>query len=93
MINGSFSEFKNILCYGGELLFEYKGSDYFIQGWSSEGLCTMVLDNLTHPSTNGYVWECSCNKMRECAEKFLKDPIWDGKSFSEIQKDTIWKEF
>lgn len=93
MINGNLTEFMDILYYGGELLFEYNKVDYFIQGWTEEGLCTIVLDDLTKPDPNGYVWKYSSHKMRECADKFLNEPLWDGKSFMDIQKDVIWKDF
>lgn len=93
MINGSFSDFKDILYYGGEILFEYEKNDYFIQGWTDDGLCTMVLDNLSQTDKKGYMWEYSCSKMIDCAERFLNDPIWNGKTFLEIQADVIWKDF
>ncbi len=33
MIKGNITEFLDKLYYGGELLFEYQGITYFLQGW------------------------------------------------------------
>lgn len=93
MINGNLSEFMDKVYLGEELLFEYEGVEYFLQGWSDSGMCTMVLDRLTPPTTKGYVWQCSYPTMRECAEEFLNKPLWDNKEFLKVETDITWKEF
>ena len=93
MKNGNINDFISTLYYGGELLFDYSGKEYFIQGWVKDGNSRMVLDQLNPPGNEDYLWDYTFDTMRECAEKFLNDPIWDGKSFLEIEKEVTWKDF
>ena len=93
MINGNLTEFIDKLYLGEELLFEYAGIDYFLQGWSESDMNIMVLDRLTQPTVEGYIWQCSCATMRECAEKFLNEPLWGNDKFLNVHNDVIWKEF
>ncbi len=93
MINGNLTDFLDKLYTGEELLFEYEGVDFFLQGWYDSGLSIMVLDRLTPPTIDGYIWHCSCSTMRECAESFLDEPIWKNRKFLEVQNSIIWKEF
>ena len=67
---------------GEELVFEYKGEKYFLQGWSNESGSQMVLNYATSDdSFSGYIWECSNITMKLCADAFLKEPLWEGKDF------------
>ncbi len=93
MKNGKINEFIDILYYGGEILFEYNDTDYFIQGWNKNGISTMVLDRLSKPYQDSYIWEFSDKSMRTCAEEFLRAPIWNGKTFLDIECDITWKDF
>ena len=92
MINGDYKEFLDKLYYGEELLFEYKGLEFFVQGWVEDNKASMVLENYSDNSFNGYYWECTSDTLRECADKFLHSELWDGKTFPDVQNEVIWKE-
>ena len=92
MINGDITEFIDKLYYGEELLFEYDGKEYFLQGWTNSLDATMVLDIHDGKPFADYLWKCIRPSIRECAEEFLKSKIWGGKTFMEIQREIIWKE-
>lgn len=92
MKNGDLSEFLDKLYLGEELLFEYQGLNFFLQGWSDQSKATMVLDCQATVPFENYIWKCVKTTMRECAEEFLQAPIWSGKSFLQIQRDVFWQD-
>lgn len=95
MIDGNITEFIDQLYYGQELVFLYKNKKYFIQGWWSEDKteATMVLTDESADDFVGYLWESHDVKMSVCAEAFLVAPIWDEKSFLQIEKDVTWSDW
>ena len=50
-------------------MFEYDGAKYFIQGWTEDDLCTMVLDIVSQKPFREYFWKHEAKTMRECAEE------------------------
>lgn len=92
MLNGNYKDFLEKLNLGEELLFEFNSFEYFIQGWIEDNKARMVLDKYSNVSFSGYYWECTCDTMRECADKFLHSELWDGNTFQEIQNEVIWKD-
>ncbi len=92
MQGGDLKDFIDGLYYGYELIFEYKGVKYFIQGWHENDKNYMCLD-IPYRESNDYVWEYEAKTMRECAEAFLDEKLWDGKTFYEIEKDVVWSDW
>ncbi len=95
MINGNIIEFIDLLSYGEELVFTYKEQSYFIQGWwDKDGShAAMVLTTVDETEFNGYLWECHRKTMKLCAEAFLSEPMWNGKTFIQIQDKVIWSDW
>ena len=93
MKNGDISEFIDQLYYGGELVFEYESKKYFLQGWTKDNICKMVLDIVSDVPFHGYLWEYEAETMKECAEAFLTAPLWNGKDFQQVQEDVIWSDW
>lgn len=93
MKNGCISDFIDQLYYGGELVFEYKGSRYFIQGWTEADRNIMVLDLVSQEKFKSYLWTHEAQTMKECAESFLDAPLWNGKTFIQIQEDVTWSDW
>ena len=93
MKNGEIKDFMDQLYYGEELVFEYDGTKYFLQGWTENDLCTMVLDIVSQKEFQNYLWKHEAKTMKECAEEFLKTPLWNGKVFPQIQKDVLWSDW
>ncbi|MBO5513913.1 MAG: hypothetical protein J5961_04925 [Mogibacterium sp.] len=95
MIDGNITEFIDQLYYGQEIVFIYKEKKYFIQGWWNDARSetTMVLTEVSDHPFEGYMWEHHANKMPACAEAFLNAPLWDGKTFLQIQEDVTWGDW
>lgn len=90
MINGDVKEFVEHIRYGDELVFIYNNTKYFLQGWTENGISVMVLDIWEGQTLDGYAWETTDEKMAICAERFLSSPIFDGKTFWEVEKVIEW---
>lgn len=92
MKNGELRDFVDGLYYGYEMLFVYDGIKYFVQGWTQDNKCYMFLD-IPDKKYEDYVWKHEAPTMRECAEAFLAEKLWNGKTFYEIEKDATWVDW
>ena len=91
MKNGSYYEFLDYLYLGEELAFEYNNTRFLLQGWTSDGVRIMELQDISSPADNNTpIWSVSFPSMKECADAFLKAPIWNGKPFEEIHSEATW---
>ncbi len=89
MINGDVNEFVDRIYYGDELVFLYGGKKYFLQGWVENKIHTLCLDTWEPPS-NDYLWyEESCDPQK-LSDDFIKAPVFNGKTFWEVEKDIEW---
>ena len=93
MKNGDINDFLDQLNYGGELVFEYAGSRYFIQGWTTTDRNFMALDYVRDEVFKNYIWTHEASTMKECADAFLSEPLWEGKNFLQIQDDVTWTDW
>lgn len=90
MINGDIKLFMDDLYAGQELLFSYEGIRYFVQGWTVEnGTRHMECWEYESPGEE-HLWERDGTSMVELANEFLIAPLWNGKSFEDIQSQVIW---
>ncbi|MBP3816971.1 MAG: hypothetical protein J6H31_01595 [Butyrivibrio sp.] len=97
MIDGNVKEFVDNLYYGSEMYFVYKDKKYFIQGWVENEMHFLVLDyeksNLPDDYTfKSYIWEHKAKDSNECVQAFLDAPLWDGKTFYEVEREITWTE-
>ena len=100
MIDGNVKEFVDNLYYGSEMYFIFNDKKYFIQGWFDDPVHHLVLDydyqtepfDENNPDCNKYIWEYSSEISDECVKAFLDAPLWNGKTFYEVEKDITWAE-
>ena len=90
--NGELRDFIDGLYYGYAMLFVYDEVKYFIQGWTQDNKCYMFLD-IPDKKQKDYEWKYEAPTMRACAEAFLSEKLWNGKTFYEIEKDVIWVDW
>lgn len=94
MKNGNVTDFLDRLYLGEELVFEYRDKIYFIQGWwEEESVATMVLDLVEKQDFHHYIWKKDANTMKACADAFLSTPLWEGKTFLQIQETVTWTDW
>ncbi len=89
MINGDANEFIDGLYYGDERFFLYGGSKFLIEGWTKAGLRMLVLYAIEDPNNN-FEWRAFSDDGKYPVDKFEKAPIFNGKTFWEVEKDIEW---
>lgn len=87
MINGNVSEFVNHIYYGDELWFKFEGEKFFLEGWNNDGILELTLFEMKENGMK-YVWKG--NSKQYPAEDFLDAPIWNGKTFWEVENEIEW---
>lgn len=87
MLNGDVNEFVAHIPWGDELAFIYKGKKYFLQG-----LDTKLYLAIWEPPTDGYIWigDGFTYEKGYPVDKFLAAPIFDGKTFWEVESEIEW---
>ena len=94
MIGGDVSSFIDHSTYE-EVAVLYKGKKYFFRGLlldRSTGLLNFEVELWCDEYTET-VYCATARSEKECMEKFLNDPIIDGKRFWEIEKEMEWVEW
>lgn len=84
MVNGDVKEFIDKLWSGEELIYVYHGKKYFSQGYLTDnGVYDFELQQW-EPEVST-LWRISGKENQESLEEFLKQQLFDGKTFWEIE--------
>lgn len=89
MINGNIDEFVDKLWGGEELVFIYNGKKYFSQGYVTDNGKYYFELQLWEPQSD-VLWSVSGLSNQESLERFFKEPLFDGKTFWDVEKDIEW---
>ena len=89
MINGSIDEFMEKLRGGEEVIYVYNGKKYFSQGYiNDDGKYRFELQQW-EPEAK-ILWEIVGKSKQDSLDAFLKEPLFDGKTFWEIESEAEW---
>lgn len=89
MINGSIDEFMEKLRGGEEVIYVYNGKKYFSQGYiNDDGKYRFELQQW-EPEAK-ILWEIVGKSNQDSLDAFLKEPLFDGKTFLEIESEAEW---
>lgn len=90
MINGSAYEFIDRIYTCQDTVFVFDGIKYWFQGY-------ILDDNTVHmevfqidSAQEGYVWEYNGNSIGDGQENFQNAPIFNGKTFWEVESEIEW---
>lgn len=89
MINGNPNEFIDGLYYGDERFFLFKGYKYFIQGYHEEGKPMLIMYVIESPNNN-FEWRAVSNNKDYPVSEFENAPIFDGKTFWQVEQEIEW---
>lgn len=89
LINGNIKDFIDKLYYGDELWFTYNNVKYMIQGYLEDETYNLYL-LMPYSEGKGYSWICKGTKDSYPVNDFLNAPIFDGKSFMEVEQNIEW---
>ena len=90
MINGKVEDFLEGIYNLQEIIHIYNGKKYFLQGyggWKGEPY-TLELQ-LWEPEQKN-LWKYVDKDPILCRNKFLKEPLYDGKTFWEVESEIEW---
>lgn len=92
MINGNIDEFMDKLWSGEELIYTYNGKKYFSQGYiMDDGKYRFELQRW-EPDAD-ILWKTEGLSNQDSLEAFLKEPLFDGKTFWEVEKEIEWVDY
>ena len=93
MINGKASDFIDKLYYEDHYVI-YNGNKYFLNGCQTqkdnEGNIVTVRLEVYNLSADETVLSISMPSSSECIEVFEGSPIWNGKTFWEVENEIEW---
>ncbi len=92
MIDGNIDEFMDKLWNGEELIFTYNGKKYFSQGYNSDDGQYVFELQIWEPYIDT-LWLTIGLSNQESTDSFLKEPIFEGKTFWEIEKNAKWVDY
>lgn len=90
MIGGDVNEFVDRIYSCQDTVYVYKGIKYWFQGYMSDKKTVHMEIFQYQPPSDRYVWEYDGTTVEECHRAFLQAPIFDGKTFWEIERDVEW---
>jgi hypothetical protein len=92
MINGNAGEFIDRIYTCQDTVFIYNGIKYWFQGYMPSDNTVHMEVFQTEPPADGYVWVYDGCSISEGQAAFQKAPIFDGKTFWEVEKEIEWTD-
>ena len=89
MINGNIDEFVEKLLDGEEVIYVYHGKKYFSQGYNLDD-GTYYFELQQWGSEASVLWSVEGLDRPASLDAFLKEPLFDGKTFWECEKEIEW---
>lgn len=91
MIN-NIDEFMDKLWDGEEVIYTYNGKKYFSQGYNLDDGSYRFELQLWEPEGK-VLWQIEGFSRKDSVEIFLKKPLFDRKTFWEVEKDIEWVDY
>lgn len=92
MTNGDINEFMDKLWGGEELIYTYNGKKYFSQGYNEKSGEYVFELQLWEPEVK-ILWQVVGKDNQDSLDAFLKEPLFDGKTFWEAEKEIEWVDY
>ena len=88
MINGDPKDFIEVVYSGQDIPFLFRGQKFWYQGYVKNDKWHMEIMECFPPCN--YRWECDVITCDEGVDAFLKAPMFDGKTFWEVEHEIEW---
>ena len=92
MINGDTTEFIDKLWSGEELIYVYNGKKYFSQGYITDNGENVFELQMWEPKEKT-LWRVTGKSNQDSYEEFIKTPLFDGKTFWEVESELEWVDY
>lgn len=91
MTNGNPNAFLDRIYSGQDTVYVFRGNKYWCQGYARQGAQIWRLEVFQcAPPLDGFVFEYESKSVIECVEAYIKAPIFEGKSFWEVESEIKW---
>lgn len=90
MINGNPNEFVDRIYSCQDTIFIYNGIKYWFQGYMPTSDTVHMEIFQYQPSSEKYLWTYDAKNIEECYHAFLDAPIFDGKTFWDVEMNIAW---
>lgn len=92
MINGNIDEFVDKLWSGEELIYIHNRKKYFSQGYLLEG--GQYRFELQQWEPEGKIlWYVEGLDHQKSFDTFMEQPLFDGKTFWQVEQDIEWVDY
>ena len=88
MINGDPKDFIEVVYSGQDIPFLFRGQKFWFQGYNQNGGCHMEVMECFPPYN--LRWEHNDVTYQVCGDAFQKAPMFDGKTFWEVEHEIEW---
>lgn len=93
MIDGDPHEFLKSIAFGQDTVYVYHGIKYWFQGYiTSEGKWHMETYQY-EPYDDDWFWSYDCDPGEDDVKVFVEAPIFEGKTFWEVEQDIQWVDY
>jgi hypothetical protein len=89
VINGDIHEFMDKLWGGEELIFTHNQKKYFAQGYMTDDGEYYFEVQLWEPYGDT-LWYVKGLSNQDSLDAFLREPLFDGKTFWEVEHEIEW---
>ena len=90
MIDGNPNRFLEVIASGQDITYKFKGDIYWYQGYNKGDKFRMEIYRYIPLQETGFTWECERDTYLDCYNEFIKAPIFDGKTFWEVEQEIEW---
>lgn len=93
MIGGNVNEFVDRIYSCQDTVFVYHGIKYWFQGYTRRDDDVHMEVIADDPPSEEYLWEYDGKSIDECHKAFLEAPMFDGKTFWEVEQEITWVDY
>ncbi len=90
MINVDVYEFLDTVDSGQDIEYSYNGVRYWYQGYTQNGVRCMEVFRHDFCEEEGLYYRRCVDKGVSFSEIFVKEPLFEGKTFWEVEQDVAW---
>ncbi len=93
MINGNPNRFLEVIASGQDITYKFRGEIYWYQGYNKGDKFRMEIYKYIPLQERELTWECEKGSYIDCYNEFVEAPIFDGKTFWEVEQEIEWGDW
>ena len=90
MIGGNPNDFLDRIYSCQDTIYIYKGIKFWFQGYMPDSNTVRMEVIQYQPADNKDIWSYDATTIEQCKQAFIDAPIFDGKTFWDVEQDIEW---